>query len=281
MLLEIAMADAYGAGFEFMEHEFIKEHHCLSEYHQPHNASRPAGSYTDDTQMSIALCELMISEVDEWDKALVAHYFLKTFKSDPRDSYSSDFYHLLLNSDTAQIFIETINADSVRNGAAMRSVPLGLIKDKSEMLEKAKLQASITHDTYEGIVASQAVALAVYYFVNQLGPKTGLSDYIFQQTGELFVTNKVTPTECNAIDTIDAVLTVLSQSTSLNEVLDKAIKLGGDTDSVASIACGIACFSDEYEQDLPEFLYQELENGSYGRDYLIKLNKKLLTHFLI
>jgi ADP-ribosyl-[dinitrogen reductase] hydrolase len=275
MLLVIAMADAYGAGFEFTENEYIKENHCLTKYHQAWLDNTPAGFYTDDTQMSIAIAELMVNESGPWNENLVAEYFLKAFKRDPRQSYSEEFYNFLLNTETSTEFIENIYSDSVRNGSAMRSVPLGLIKDKREMLEKARIQASVTHNTYEGIVASQAVALAVYYFVNQLGKKEGLFDYVCQQTKEIFRRDKVSRTDCDAIDTIDAVLTVLSQSDSLTEVLDKSVNLGGDTDSVASIACGIAFFSDQYIKNLPDFLELDIENGPYGKDYLIKLSEKL------
>ncbi|WP_413698815.1 ADP-ribosylglycohydrolase family protein [Psychromonas sp. KJ10-10] len=184
-------------------------------------------------------------------------------------------------TDTEIYFIKNINADSIRNGSAMRSVPLGLIKDKSEMLEKAKIQASFTHNTHEGIVASQAVALGVYYFINNIGPKNGLFNYVCEQSMEYFKKDKTTATECDAIDTIDSVLTVLSKSETLSEVLFNAVQLGGDTDSVASIACGIASFSDEYTKDLPAFLDRDLENGKYGKDYLKAINAKLLEHYAI
>ena len=274
MLLMIAMADAYGAGFEFADDEFIQEHNSLTKY-LAWSDQTSAGSYTDDTQMSIAIAQLMINEKGPWNEYLVAEYFLKAFKRDPRQSYSEEFYNFLLETESSREFIENIYADSVRNGSAMRSVPLGLIKDKTEMLEKARIQSSVTHNSYEGIIASQAVALAVYYFVNKLGNKDGLHDYVCQQTNEIFINNKTSRTECNAIDTIDAVLTVLSQSSSLTEVLDKSVALGGDTDSVASIACGIAFFCDQYVKDLPAFLERDLENDIYGKDYLINLSMEL------
>jgi ADP-ribosylglycohydrolase len=269
------MADAYGAGFEFTETEYIEEHHNLTQYHQAWYERRSPGSYTDDTQMTIAICELMLNHAGVWTDELVAEYFLKVFKRDPRQSYSDNFYHFLLKTKTPSEFVEKIYSHSIRNGSAMRSVPLGLIKDKNEMLEKARIQAALTHNTHEGIIASQAVALAVYYFANNIGKKSDLFTYICEQTNEFFNEEKTDRTECDAIDTIDAVLTVLSQSSSLSEVLDKAVKLGGDTDSVASIACGIATFSDEYAHDLPDFLFKNLENGPYGKDYLIKLDKNL------
>jgi hypothetical protein len=34
--------------------------------------------------------------------------------------------------------------------------------------------------------------------------------------------------------------------------------------------------SQEIQQDLPDHLILDLENNSYGRDYLIKLDKQLL-----
>jgi ADP-ribosylglycohydrolase len=118
--------------------------------------------------------------------------------------------------------------------------------------------------------------LAAYYFANNIGKKPDLLAYICEQTNEFFINEKTDRTECDAIDTIDAVLTVLSQANTLSEVLYHSVKLGGDTDSVASIACGIAALSDEYANDLPEFLLNNLENDQYGKDYLIKLDKNLL-----
>ncbi|WP_413698817.1 ADP-ribosylglycohydrolase family protein [Psychromonas sp. KJ10-10] len=111
MLLEIAMADAYGAGFEFAEHEYIKQNHCLRKYHQSPYDKKPAGRYTDDTQMTIALCELMINEPGTWNKELVAKYFLKAFKRDPRDTYSNDFYHFLKETDCSGLILPDTSKD--------------------------------------------------------------------------------------------------------------------------------------------------------------------------
>lgn len=280
MLLTIAIADAYGAGFEFSDDEYINKHHCLTRYHSPEFENLSAGCYTDDTQMSIAICELVLNESGPWNKQLVAQYFLNVFKRDPRTSYSQDFYQFLLKTDTAKAFVNNINTYSVRNGSAMRSVPLGLIKNKTEMLDKARIQASLTHDTHEGIIASQAVALATFYFVNNIGAKDGLIDYIFQQTQEQFINNKSSRVACEAIDTLDAVFTVLSLSNSLVEIIDRSIKLGGDTDSVASIACGIAYFSDEFDKKLPEFLARDIENGVYGKAFLVNLNHRLMQELI-
>jgi hypothetical protein len=50
----------------------------------------------------------------------------------------------------------------------------------------------------------------------------------------------------------------------------------GDVDTVAAIALGAASCSSEYEQDLPTNLINNLEQGQYGREYLIDLDRKLM-----
>jgi ADP-ribosyl-[dinitrogen reductase] hydrolase len=45
---------------------------------------------------------------------------------------------------------------------------------------------------------------------------------------------------------------------------------------VAAIALGAASCYEEVEQDVPQQLYDNLENGAYGRDFLIGLNSALM-----
>jgi ADP-ribosylglycohydrolase len=60
MLLELAIGDAYGAGFEYAS-EMMK-YNDLSRYvqHPRHLGTRP-GMYTDDTQMSLAIAEMALA----------------------------------------------------------------------------------------------------------------------------------------------------------------------------------------------------------------------------
>jgi len=50
----------------------------------------------------------------------------------------------------------------------------------------------------------------------------------------------------------------------------------GDVDTVAAIAAGAASNSEEYIQDLPENLILGLENETYGRDYIVRLDESLM-----
>ena len=65
----------------------------------------------------------------------------------------------------------------------------------------------------------------------------------------------------------------------MSEILKQAISFGGDTDSIAAVACGWGCLSVEVENDLPQNLYDNLENGKYGLNFLKELDQKLFDRF--
>jgi ADP-ribosyl-[dinitrogen reductase] hydrolase len=221
--------------------------------------------------MTIGLIEFMLSG-EEWTKENITKYFLKAFKREQRCGYAKGFYNFLLSVDDEIEFLEKIHPESIRNGSMMRSVPLSLIKDVEELKEKAKMQSIITHNTHEGVVASQAVGFIGNYFLYQNGKAKDLVKYINAQTGELFRTNFKGRVPCAAIETVDAVLTVLLANTTYKDILDHSVRLGGDTDSVAAVALGLTSLSSDYVNDLPNFLYEDLENEKYGKDYLKSLD---------
>ena len=278
MIVEIAIGDAYGAGFEFVKSETIEKEHKMDKYYASRIDDLKAGQYTDDTQMSLAIINLMLNyKHQDWTKTLIAKEFLEVFNRDKRCGYAQGFYTFLSDTTDEFDFLNNIDPSSVRNGAAMRSVPLSLIKDIEELKAAAELQASITHNTYEGIASSQAVALIGNYFLYQNGKKKDLKEYLLNELLEIFKDDKTDRCACDGIETVDAVITVLKNSSTFSEIIDKSVKLGGDTDSVASIACGLATFSDEFVNDLAPFFYNDLENKEFGHDYLVDLDKKILA----
>jgi ADP-ribosyl-[dinitrogen reductase] hydrolase len=90
MLLELAIGDAYRAGFEYVSSKLVREHNDLSHYAQhPRHTIRP-GCYTDDAQMSIAIAELIVSDTP-WEPLQIANKFVEVFKRDPREGYAREF----------------------------------------------------------------------------------------------------------------------------------------------------------------------------------------------
>ena len=275
MLLQGAIGDAYGAGFEFAEYEKIKTKNNLTQYEAHPLFEEIKGRYTDDTQMSIAIAELLIEE-KEWTPLIVANKFVEVFKRDPRRGYAKRFYQFLLDIEDGQDLLNNIVAKSERNGAAMRAYPIGILKDEKEIIAKCDMQSKITHHTEKAIVSAQAIALANHYFIYDKGDKSNLVEYLqdiqkYKWKGDWHGMVKV-----NAVDTVEAVLYLLINENSLTTLLQKSVAFGGDVDTVASLALAIGKMSREIEDDLPEWLYTALENGTFGRDFLKGLDKKLL-----
>ncbi len=277
MLLEIAVGDAYGAGFEFSSREKIRAHNDLRQFVM-HDLGIPAGHYTDDTQMSIAVAEVLLED-GEWTSQTFADTFVRCYKRDPRPGYAKGLEGLLNECGDGATLLRTIRPQSRRNGAAMRSVPIGLLPDIDQVKLVSRAHATITHDTDEGILSAHVVALMAHVLLYKRAKIDELGTWIERLTGFVLTNDWQQEVECDAIQTIHAVHTVLVRHRRMSEVLVHAVELGGDTDSVAAIAMGLAAISPEYTRDVPAHLLETLESGSFGRQFLEALDARLRDRF--
>ena len=307
MMLGIAIGDAFGAGYEMVPRYKVKSYLNLTKYSR--RKKWKEGMYTDDTQMSLAVVELLISKED-FTKENLADYFIKVYKRDTRGGYSGAMGRLLKRCQTGKdlIKIREIGSKKIKetnfkggkcgNGAAMRAVPIGILPNIKDVIKYAKLNAEITHNMPAGIASSVGVACASHYFYYNLGEPKKVIDFCIKNIkgidnetidylqrikemdelipeilfGESAVNFGVL---CDGMKTLGAILYILARySDSPFNSLIEAVKLGGDADSTACIALGIASMNNNFD-DLPKFLLNKLENGKFGKDYLIKLGKSL------
>lgn len=282
MLVELAIGDAYGAGFEFASNEFIEQNNNLTRYlpHPKDGGTLPVGSYTDDTQMSIAIAERILAG-GPYTTETFAEDFVATFKRDPRQGYSENFFNLLLTCETGADLLAKIHPKSIRNGAMMRSVPLGLLPDEGMVARVAQTQASITHDTFEARQSSVVIGLIAHLILQGEQPYR-IADIIRRDAAYILHGQWEGRVACDAYQTTQAVWTCLLRNNTLSSLLKDAVSFGGDTDSIAAVALGLASLSPQYENDLPEFLYTDLEAGwperhSYDLSFLQRLDANLVS----
>ena len=146
MLLELAIGDAYRAGFEYTDRSFIHKNNHLEYVQHPRHLATLPGMYTDDAQMSLAIAELIVGR-GAWEKEAIAQRFVDVFKRDECEGYAQGFYNFLKKTKNGTTFIKDIKLHSDKSGAAMRAPLTGLYSDPKEVLEKAAIQASLTHNT--------------------------------------------------------------------------------------------------------------------------------------
>lgn len=278
MLVELAVGDAYGAGFEFSPDEMVRRHNKVRYYVQhPRHDIRP-GCYTDDTQMTLAIVEALLSG-EEWTAENLAERFVDVYRRDPRHGYAARFHSFLQTVTDGADLRARIDPDSDRSGAAMRAAPLGVLPTIDEVLDKCRVQAVITHNTPAAIDAALAASLMTYFCVHQVGPKQWLPMFLENHVPGQWLVPWSGKVGEQGMESVRAAVTALVRNWRLSELLKDCVAFTGDVDTVATLALAAASCCVEYDKDLPRELVLKLENGLYGRDYLEGLDRQLFKHY--
>jgi ADP-ribosyl-[dinitrogen reductase] hydrolase len=282
ILLRTAQGDAYGAGFEYGSAEHVAAKNTLSGFVKNEKHTLVPSFYTDDTQMALANAEVIVSGVPITREALADSY-VDCFKRDQREGYARGFYSLLCEiKDGTELLARLGDARSDKSGGAMRAVVWGIFPTVNEVKRLTELQARITHNTIDGVNAAFAAALGAHYFLYGIGKKKDLG---------LFLETHVRGDHCDwskswnanvgskGWESIHAAISAVIENDSMSAILKTSIGYVGDVDTVAAVALGVASCCPEVENDLPAWLYDDLENGAYGRDYLVAMDEKLSALF--
>jgi ADP-ribosylglycohydrolase len=187
---------------------------------------------TDDSILTIAVAEWVMHGADLVTRfhELVAAY--------PRAGWGGMFAHWA----TAR---QREPYNSFGNGAAMRVSPVGwAFETMDETLEAAAESASVTHDHPEGIKGAQATAAAIFL------ARTGAAkERIRQEIAERFdydldrTVETIRPAyrfneTCQ--ETVPEAIVAFLDATDFEDTVRNAVSLGGDADTLACIAGGIA-----------------------------------------
>lgn len=193
----------------------------------------PAGSKpTDDSVMTIAIADAILTGVSyqdkmrEWGRRYIRGGFGKMFKA------------WVLSDDPKPY-------GSFGNGSGMRATSIGWAYDTlEEVLEQAKLTAMPTHNSTDGIFGAQSVAAAV--FLARIGERKELIKQVVEETFGYNLnrtTAEIRPTysfDVSAAGSTPEAIICFLESRDFEDCLRLAISLGGDSDTIATMACGIA-----------------------------------------
>lgn len=187
--------------------------------------------FTDGTVLTAAIGFAIMTDRDY---ASALRIFGRLY---PMAGYSGFFQAWL-----AQDFPEPYS--SLDSGAAMRAGPIGLaFRQQDEVLREAESSAVVTHRDRGGVAGAQAVALAVHLGRRGLG-KAALRRELGQRFGYdlerrledlLRADGEPVPR-----DTVPRALIAFLESEDFEEAVRFAVSLGGETDTLACIAGGVA-----------------------------------------
>ena len=204
----------------------------------------PHTRYTDDSVMTLAVAQWLMEDPKHTEKGLIKqmqrlgrHHF--------NAGYGGRFKEWLQSKDPQPY-------GSWGNGSAMRVSPVGLYASSvEEARELARISAIVTHNHPEGIKGAMAVAECVFLnkdrrhgMFNRKVVKAYIRAMIQKEYGydlrrklDDIRPNYKFDVSCQG--SVPEAIIVFLESESLEDCVRNAVSLGGDSDTIAAIACSI------------------------------------------
>ncbi len=210
--------------------------------------------FTDDTVLTLGTMDVLL------EKFSFGVAYKRWFRKYPHAGFAPRFREWG-QSDTVLPY------NSWGNGSAMRVSPLALWYDTlDQTLAMAKQSAMCTHNHPEGVKGAQATA-AVIFLARQKTPKEEIRNYISSTFGyELrFTLDAIRPSytyDISCQGSVPQAIVAFLEGNDFEDIIRKAVSLGGDSDTIACIAGGMAeayyGIPAQLEQKLVEYLPQEM-----------------------
>jgi ADP-ribosylglycohydrolase len=189
-------------------------------------------TFTDDTVLTVAVADAILTGRDYG--VVIAEYAERY----PKAGYGGSFRQWVRSWDRKPY-------GSFGNGSAMRVSPVGwAFNTVREVLREAKRSAEVTHNHPEGIKGAQATALAVY-LARKGKDKAAIKEEIKTRFGYNLdrTLDKIRPDysfDVTCQGSVPESIIAFLEADDYEDAVRNAVSLGGDADTQACIAGGIA-----------------------------------------
>ncbi len=244
-LFGVAIGDALGGTTEFMtESEISAKYGRLTEISGGGCWSLEPGEITDDTAMTIAVARGILEKPLE-PITKIGEEFLAWYGTNPKDvgitirsvlsQYQGDW------EEAAKLVCEQMDGKCAGNGSLMRTLPIALAyADNEKMLDITFRQSMMTH--YD----EQTAQICQIY--NKIASRLLNHEQLYQaiekeiqgtQFSSVFHNKPIVPADGYVVNTFYWVLYYLVHFKEFSDVAIEAANKGGDSDTIAAIACGL------------------------------------------
>ncbi|MEX2549017.1 MAG: ADP-ribosylglycohydrolase family protein [Nitriliruptoraceae bacterium] len=289
-LLGTALGDAVGAPFEGRAR--VSEDEITAWL----DADRPL-RWTDDTHMALALARTLRDQGDALDPERLGDAFAAAYAAEPWRGYGAGPPQVFALARRGWSYVEAAaslfgGSGSFGNGAAMRVAPVALATgaDPTRAAELATVQARVTHTHPEAVDGAVLIATAVCALAasatDQASALRALTDAADGLPGRTIGTSVRRVLEAEQADveavarrigtgvaareSVPAAVAAVLAGHDLVSTLMAAVRLGGDTDTIAAMA-GAMAGARYGASTIPEELLTRLE----AREQLADLARTL------
>ena len=216
---------------------------------------------TDDSIMTLAVGQALVNTYEEKETVKIQEELVKQLQKFGRE-YPYGGYGLRfkkwLRDNNPQPY------DSYGNGSGMRVSSVAWLYDNLEDVNKyAEITASVSHNHPEGIKGACAIASAIY-LASEKKSKDEIKKYIEEKFEYILKPiSQIIEEESNygasSQITVPIAIQAFLEGKDFEDVLRTAIFAGGDTDTIACMACSIAEVYYEIPNNLLEFAYSRMD----------------------
>ena len=192
----------------------------------------PGSRFTDDTVLTVATAHAILSGIS-YERA-----YRDFGRQYPDAGYGGSFYDWLMAEEPRPY-------NSWGNGSAMRVAPVGFaFNSADDVLRQAAESAAVTHNHPEGIKGAQATALAVF-LARSGASKSEIREDLTRRFGYHLhrTVDQIRPGyrwEVSCQRSVPEAIVAFLDSSDVEHAIRLAVSLGGDADTQAAIAGGIA-----------------------------------------
>jgi ADP-ribosylglycohydrolase len=222
--------------------------------------------FTDDTVMSLAVARAIL------ENRTYGQEMKDLGRRFPKAGYGSNFFHWLFEDEVQPYH-------SWGNGAAMRVSPIGFGYDTEEdVLREAEASAAVSHNHPEGIKGAQSVALAILLARKGASKKEIRhrikSDFGYDLDRHIEEIRPSYHFDVSCQGSVPEAIIAFLDSSDYESAVRLAVSLGGDADTQACIAGGIA---EAFYGGVPAWIQLEVKNRL--TDELLDILEKYISRY--
>ena len=213
-------------------------------------------TFTDDTVCTVAVADCLMRGGD------FAEYLRRHVRKYPRRGYGGMFAEWALSDDMPAY-------GSWGNGSAMRVGPVAYAAySENEVLALAARSSAVTHDHPQAVAGAQAVALATWMALR--GAAAAAIGAAIEERFGYDLSESVDDIrawyafDISAAGTVPPALRCALEAADYEDAVRNAVSIGGDTDTIACIAGGVAEALFGLPGKVAEEARARLQEGGFG-----------------
>jgi len=247
-----AIGDAFGSGYENLRNE---TEDAIYLFGKP-EIQEPIWQITDDTQLTLATIEAMIEDT-EINPESIAKHILKFYKEKKLTGLGASTLKAITELDFGGHWSQVGRKGeyAAGNGAAMRIAPLAFVEDL--LYSRIREICIITHNNDEAYIGAKCIIIAIREILSgNWNGETNLIEMVFEQIPDTRVRDRLIEIKdiksieeiglkgndgyvVNSVPLAIAAANIVNEI-GIEEMFNRLIKIGGDTDTNCSLAGQIA-----------------------------------------